>query len=158
MATYAYKGSGRYPQNQENQGYRKYPQSQDNQGGNYYPKQSQNQTSNARTTASRAVSEDLKYRRFLRAQYLNLLTSSHSFVVELLNHFGITLDVITAIRNVQSQTATQKDFNLIRDMGLDPDEINLSDLVLNITLKHYLSAEEATNLLAIVKNVLERKD
>jgi hypothetical protein len=147
MATYSYNGYRKYPQNQDN-GYRKYPTSQESQVSSN--KQGQ-------TTKNRSVSQDLKYRRFLRATYMNLLTGSNSFVFELLDHFGISLDLITAIRNVNSQTATQKDYNMIRSMGLNPEELNINDLVLNITMNHYLTAEEATNLLALVKNVVERK-
>ncbi len=152
MATYAYKGYRKYPQNQDNQGYNRSTGNQDNQantGKQVYSQQGQ--------SARRSINEDLKYRRFLRATYMNLLSGSNSFVLELLNHFGISLDVITAIRNIASQTATQKDYSIVRSMGINPEELNLNDLVLNVTMDHYLSAEEATNLLAVLKSVIEKK-
>ncbi len=152
MATYAYRSSARYSKNQDNNGYGKYPQPQDNQvntGKQVSSQQGQ--------TTTRSIKGDLKYRRFLRPTYMNLLSGSNSFVLELLNHFGISIDVITAIRNIVNQTATQKDYSIIRSMGLNPEGLNLNDLVLNVTMEHYLTGEEATNLLALLKNVIERK-
>ncbi len=150
MATYTYTGAKRYQGSQDNQQYRKY-------SGNQESTSKQNTTTYTSPAKGRSVSEDLKYRRFLRAGYMNLLSGSNSFVIELLNHFGVSLDLITAIRNVITNNATQKDFNLVRDAGLDPGEINLNDLALRISMKHYLNAEETTNLLAIIKNVVEGK-